>query len=266
MRTWGTPAVASHWPMLPSAAATADGRPHLPRTAMLEAGELVPVLKLTLAEIDKRIARLEAREQRLGAAPPPDNADDCEDDGDDGDRGLRDGGRRRGRGGGSGDAPRAKRRRAADMANASVLSAAQAKITAHAGDVAAAAAGQTRAHLTLPELKELLRWKGWGFGGKTSKADLLAHYMARSGGGGDGGGDGGGGGGSGGGDEGGGGEGGGDAAMADEDGVDEMDDEREEGWEEEWEEESEEDMAEEDDEAGDDDESSDDDSDPEDDD
>ena len=61
MKIWGTPAVARRWPALDTAAATADGQPHLPRTAVLSPSELVPVLKLSLAEIRRRKRRRRRR-------------------------------------------------------------------------------------------------------------------------------------------------------------------------------------------------------------
>jgi hypothetical protein len=171
MRLWGTPEVARRWPTLDTAAATADGQPRLPRTAVLTPSELTPVLKLSLVEINRRIAKLEAKERRLPKAVRRRGGGGARGGGGGG-RGVGGGGRGRGRGG-----PAPKRARATD--DAGVLVSARTKLAAHGGDVMAAAARQTQQHLSMPELKALLVSAGLQVGGK--KQELAERYRDRAG-------------------------------------------------------------------------------------
>ena len=52
--------------------------------------------------------------------------------------------------------------------------------TAHGGDIFAATAKRGEGFMSVPQLRRLLTHKGWGFGGKTTKADLAAHYAAKA--------------------------------------------------------------------------------------
>jgi hypothetical protein len=103
MLQMGTAAMAKRWPDVAYAAATSDGLPRLPRTARLEPSELTPILKLTRAAIEAKLARLRAKE----TAPPGEAGADADDEDDEAAAG---GGRKRKRAAGAGAAKRAPKR------------------------------------------------------------------------------------------------------------------------------------------------------------
>jgi len=74
----GTHEMQQRWPSVPYAAATSDGLPRLPRTARLEPAELTPILKLTRAEIEKKLKRLRDKEESVGAEEDDDEEEDEE--------------------------------------------------------------------------------------------------------------------------------------------------------------------------------------------
>ena len=167
MLEWGTPGFAARYGCVAEAAASADGRPFLPRTAQLSPSELTSLMMTSKGELTKRVAKLRAREEK---APKG--------------RGTK----RRGRpaaqpvaAGGGGAQPAAKRPK---KATPDLLASAADKLSRANWDVTAAVGttgGKRADRLNVDELKALLSARGWSLAAKVRATQVTLLERAQAG-------------------------------------------------------------------------------------